>query len=317
MDHFKELLSFSNMLGRDVFLVQGPGGNTSYKDKSKNEMWVKGSGTELAKVEKKDFSIVEVDQLRGQVLSLIEESFTRRELSKEADYVEIVSNSRKSSDQIRPSMEAGLHAILPYSWVIHFHSLRFQIAREVLDLDKILSSKVKLFYVDDCLPGFELCKKISELDIKNHEVGCIVIRRHGVVWFSNSISKIQRLIKITEDLLEELLELNTRENYLINGNVFDYSAWSDFYFHDEPLFPDYAIFSNRLRAQVNGSRVTINKEICLTSMPWVSDLVHSHAIISTVLKNKSKDTTKLTYSKYKEVLELEAEKKRLKEMKSF
>jgi len=110
----------SRLLGRDKSLVLHGGGNTSVKITEKNLLgedetllYVKGSGWDLEYIEPAGFSPVRIDHL----LRLAK----LRTLSDPQMVSELRTHMARASAPT-PSVEAILHAILPFKYVDHTHA---------------------------------------------------------------------------------------------------------------------------------------------------------------------------------------------------
>jgi rhamnose utilization protein RhaD (predicted bifunctional aldolase and dehydrogenase) len=110
----------SRLLGRDSSLVLHGGGNTSVKLTEPNLfgepvdlLYVKGSGWDLASIEAPGFAPVRMDHLLKLArLPELSDSQMANELRA----------ATVRADAPAPSVEAILHAILPYKFVDHTHS---------------------------------------------------------------------------------------------------------------------------------------------------------------------------------------------------
>ena len=101
------LKKISLEVGRQAELVQGAGGNTSYKQ-DKN-MWIKASGKWLANAEKEDiFVLVDLERIRGNIAENVKDPLDQAVLSK---------------SNLRPSIETTLHALMPHKVVLHTHPI--------------------------------------------------------------------------------------------------------------------------------------------------------------------------------------------------
>jgi len=97
--------------------TQGAGGNISFKTEEK--LFVKATGTRLDGA-KFPQAIAEVDlqQIRNEIDAVSIAPAEKREQL----YVQALKNALAKNSP-RASMEAGLHALSPMNWVLHFHSL--------------------------------------------------------------------------------------------------------------------------------------------------------------------------------------------------
>ena len=152
----------SRLLGRDKSLVLHGGGNTSVKIVEKNAfgedeeiLYVKGSGWDLEKIEAAGFSPVRLDYVRrlAQLPSLPDPQMVN----------ELVTHMTRSGAPV-PSVEAILHAILPFKFVDHTHADAVLAVSNTpggeARIREIYGSKVVVIpYV---MPGFDLARLCAE-----------------------------------------------------------------------------------------------------------------------------------------------------------
>lgn len=110
----------SRLLGAEPSLVLHGGGNTSVKSGHRNiygeedeVLYVKGSGWDLATIEKPGFAPVRLDELRRMA--------ELRELD-DTTMVKLQRAAMTDPYAPNPSVEAILHAIIPYKFVDHTHA---------------------------------------------------------------------------------------------------------------------------------------------------------------------------------------------------
>jgi rhamnose utilization protein RhaD (predicted bifunctional aldolase and dehydrogenase) len=110
----------SRLLGQNKSLVLHGGGNTSVKITEKNILgeeeeilYVKGSGWDLETITEQGFSPVRMNHLKrlAQLESLPDSAMVN----------EMVTHLTRSSAPV-PSVEAILHALIPYRYVDHTHA---------------------------------------------------------------------------------------------------------------------------------------------------------------------------------------------------
>ena len=93
-------------LGEDRLLVQGAGGNVSWKEGK--TLWIKGSGTWLANAKHENI-FVPVD------LKHLQDALIRRGFD--------VKPQTIGEHMLRPSIETILHALMPHHVVAHLHAI--------------------------------------------------------------------------------------------------------------------------------------------------------------------------------------------------
>ena len=197
----------SRLLGRDKSLVLHGGGNTSVKITEKNllgedetRLYVKGSGWDLERIEVAGFSPVRIDHL----LKLAK----LKQLSDPQMVNELRTHMTQASAPT-PSVEAILHAILPYQYVDHTH------ADAVITVTNTADglARVREIYGDNVvvvpyvMPGFDLARRCAEqfaADVRQNTLG-MVLMNHGIFSFG----------KTAQESYERMIDLVTwAENYL-------------------------------------------------------------------------------------------------------
>jgi len=194
----------SQLLGQSKELVLHGGGNTSVK--IDNTLYVKGSGWNLDTIEKRGFSPVKLDVLL--------EMATRESLS---DTQMVAEQRAAMSDQSfpNPSIEAILHAIIPFDYVDHTH------ADAVVTLTNTPNGKAlveklygeNMLIIDYVMPGFELAKHIYEItrNIDWNTLSGMILMHHGVFTFDNdakyAYEKMIDLVTVAEEYLTEHVTL--------------------------------------------------------------------------------------------------------------
>jgi len=204
----------SRLLGRDKSLVLHGGGNTSVKIPETNlfgeeEMilYVKSSGADLEFIEHQGFAPVHLAPLL-RLASLPALS--------DPEMVNQLRISMTDASAPAPSVEAILHAVLPYRYVDHTHAdavLAVMNSRdgEIRIREIYGDSVVVIPYV---MPGFDLARVVAEqfpVQARPKTVG-LVLLQHGIFSFGNS----------ARESYEHMIDLVTRaEDYLAK-----HSAWN-------------------------------------------------------------------------------------------
>ncbi len=103
----------SRLLGSDPSLVLHGGGNTSLK--WQDTLYVKGSGWDLATIEAAGFAPVDLQTLQqmATLSSLSDSEMVRQQKA-----------AMRDPHAPNPSVEAILHAIIPFRYVDHTHAMR-------------------------------------------------------------------------------------------------------------------------------------------------------------------------------------------------
>lgn len=199
----------SRLLGKDEDLVMHGGGNTSVKIRDTNlfgetdeVLYVKGSGWDLATIEAEGFAPVKMEML----LKMADlESMT------DLDMVKYQRMAMTDPGAPNPSVEAILHAIIPFRFVDHTH------ADAVVTITNTPGgeARIKEIYGDRVLiipyvmPGFVLARKIYELSkgLDWHSIDGMILLNHGVFTFHDdakvSYEQMIHLVSLAEKYLDE------------------------------------------------------------------------------------------------------------------
>ena len=194
----------SRLLGGDSSLVLHGGGNTSVKSVVDGEdiLYVKGSGWDLATIEAEGFAPVKLDVLK--------EMATLNKLS-DTDMVSGQKEAMIDKTAPNPSVEAILHAIIPFKYVDHTHSdAVVTISNTDNGLENIKEVYPNYLIIPYVMPGFILAQTIyNELKHMNWDT-CegIILLNHGIFTFDNDpkVSYEKMIAGVTQ--AEEFLDKN-------------------------------------------------------------------------------------------------------------
>ncbi|QOP46076.1 class II aldolase/adducin family protein [Sulfurimonas paralvinellae] len=175
----------SNLLGSNDELVLHGGGNTSVKGDIDgiDVLHVKGSGWNLADIKAEGFAPVRLDALL---------EMAKEESLSDSEMVARQKEAMMNSSAPNPSVEAILHALIPYKFVDHTHADAIVTISNTINGDEHI---VKLFpnflIVDYVMPGFELAHKIYELtkNMNWDEIEGIILHNHGIFTFDDDAKK--------------------------------------------------------------------------------------------------------------------------------
>ncbi len=178
----------SRLLGRDPSLVLHGGGNTSVKVRETNLvgeeeelLYVKGSGWDLATIEAAGFAPVRLDHLLklAQLPAL-----------SDPQMVNELKTRTTRADAPAPSVEAILHATLPYRFVDHTHADAVVAVTNTADGE----ARIRAIYGDSVvvipyvMPGFDLARLCAErfaAEAGPQTVG-MVLMNHGIFSFGDT-----------------------------------------------------------------------------------------------------------------------------------
>ncbi len=191
----------SNIIGSDTELVLHGGGNTSVK--IDDILYVKGSGWDLATIKEEGFSPVEFTALL---------EMAKLDKLSDSDMVKMQREALLNQDAPNPSVEAILHAIIPYKFVDHTHANSVVTISNSHNGKEIIENLYKDFLIIDyIMPGFILAKKIYDITKNGFDWSkCkgIILHNHGIFTFSNdakeSYTKMVNAVNLAEDYLQNL-----------------------------------------------------------------------------------------------------------------
>ncbi len=178
----------SRLLGRDTSLVMHGGGNTSVKTQVRDffgaeqqVLYVKGSGWDLAQIEAQGFAAVKIDTLLRMAAI--------KNLS-DADMVRQQRAAMLDVNAPNPSLEAILHAIIPYAYVDHSHADAVVTITNTPDGRKRINGIYgkRVLIVPYVMPGFILARKVYEmtLGLDWSKYNGIVLLNHGLFTFADT-----------------------------------------------------------------------------------------------------------------------------------
>lgn len=213
----------SRLLGKDTNLVMHGGGNTSVKSTVNGEeiLYAKGSGWDLETIEPAGFAPVKMSALMAMA---------KLDSMSDTDMVAQQREAMIDASAPNPSVEAILHAVIPFKFVDHTHADALVTLSNTPKGDDLLRQLYgkRVIYVPYVMPGFILAKAVYE-QTKNldwSKIEGMVLEHHGLFTFADTgkaaYDKMIELAGLAEDYLRknsvipklEDDELGTSEDYL-------------------------------------------------------------------------------------------------------
>ena len=204
----------SNLLGQNDELVLHGGGNTSLKTKvdGENILYVKGSGWDLVSIKAEGFAPVRMEPLL---------ELAKRDELNDIEMVKEQKAAMIDSEAPNPSVEAILHALIPYKFVDHSHADAIVTISNSKRGKEIIQALFPTFLiVDYVMPGFILAHKIYEIT-KNLDwasIDGIILHNHGIFTFDdeakNSYDKMINAVCKAENYLDENALINIEHKYM-------------------------------------------------------------------------------------------------------
>jgi rhamnose utilization protein RhaD (predicted bifunctional aldolase and dehydrogenase)/NAD(P)-dependent dehydrogenase (short-subunit alcohol dehydrogenase family) len=219
-----ELLRYrSNLLGSDLKITNFGGGNTSSKleqvdpldGKTKQILWVKGSGGDLGSIKRAGFATLYLDKLLA-----LEKAY--RGVDLEDEMVEMYPLCTFGNNPVAASIDTPLHGFLPFAHVDHLHP-DWGIALAASANGKIKMEEFnkefghKLEWLPWQRPGFELGMMLKKLVAQTPGCDGVVLGGHGLfTWGSTQRESYLNTITII-DQLGQFIERHAAAGYKVFG----------------------------------------------------------------------------------------------------
>ncbi|MBO1041356.1 class II aldolase [Brucella pituitosa] len=227
----------SRIIGGDPDLVLHGGGNTSVKVKSSDGeelMHIKGSGWDLESIEAPGLPAVRLAPLlatrNGERLS-------------DPDMVALLRANLIEQEAPNPSVEALLHAFLPFAYVDHSHATAILALADQPDMPETVTRIYgdRLAYVPYVMPGFDLSIDADRVYRKHPGCEGLWLENHGLFTFADdaraSYELMIEFVTMAEDELaaagvvltgpqpndgqkDALLEARLKKAFTKEGSVF-------------------------------------------------------------------------------------------------
>ena len=180
-------------LSRDPLLVQGAGGNVSWKDAE--TLWIKASGFDLADAARESI-FLPVD------LCHLQDSLARGDFA--------VVPRILADTSLRPSIETLLHGLMPHPLVLHLHPVEILAHLVRRDADDILGARLPLAVrwasVAYAKPGAALARALAEALASKPGTDAIFMHNHGIVIGGESVDDVAEIL----DTLSKALAIAPR-----------------------------------------------------------------------------------------------------------
>ncbi|MFT6642228.1 MAG: rhamnose utilization protein RhaD (predicted bifunctional aldolase and dehydrogenase) [Flavobacteriaceae bacterium] len=182
----ESVVNYCDVIGVNPLLVQGAGGNVSWKDGG--TLWIKASGAWLSDATQNDIFVpVDLVHLQKSVLS---GNFS-------------VLPKLRAESNLRPSIETLLHALMPHPVVIHLHAIEV-LAHLVrhgveLTLSSVLGTKVRWTNVGYFKPGEELASAVWTALLTTPDADVVFLQSHGIVIGGEDIDAVNGILRTLTD----------------------------------------------------------------------------------------------------------------------
>lgn len=169
-------------IGNDPLLVQGAGGNVSWKDGE--TLWVKASGTWLADATSKEIFV-------PVALPFLRATMARGNFD--------VTPAPLAGSKLRPSIEAAVHALLPHKVVVHVHAVEILAHLVRPNPEKAIMERIggalEWGLVKYCKPGADLAKAVNTALATAPAPNAIFLQSHGIVVGGDDVDEADRTLR--------------------------------------------------------------------------------------------------------------------------
>ncbi len=212
-DPLKLRVYTSRLLGQEPSLVLHGGGNTSVKARTRDffgdeqeVLYIKASGWDLATIEARGFAAVKMDVLKRMAAL---ERLTDTQMVREQRAAMLDANAPN------PSVEAILHAIIPYQFVDHTHADAVAAITNTPNGQKRISALYgkRVLIVPYVMPGFILARKVYEMTKNLDWSKCegIVLLNHGIFTFADDARvSYERMITLVSEAERYIAKQNIK-----------------------------------------------------------------------------------------------------------
>ncbi|OIP87362.1 MAG: short-chain dehydrogenase [Rhodobacterales bacterium CG2_30_65_12] len=197
----------SRLIGAEPDLVMHGGGNTSLKLTMRDlygdpmeVICIKGSGTDLARIDARGMPAVRLDPLRRlRTLAVVSD----------ADMVNTLRANLVDTTAPNPSVETLLHAYLPQTYVNHTHATPMLVLANLPEAAEAVRELFgeRLALVDYVRPGFELGRRTAQAFEAHPEAEGLLLLHHGhVTWGDDARAAYERVLahaNLVEDWLAQ------------------------------------------------------------------------------------------------------------------
>jgi rhamnose utilization protein RhaD (predicted bifunctional aldolase and dehydrogenase) len=174
--------TFCADIGQQPLLVQGAGGNVSWKQDG--VLWVKASGMRLANAVKQPV-FVPVD------LIVLQQAL-------QAGLYDVLPTALDASG-LRPSIETALHALMPHPVVVHLHMVDVLARLVCQQADTLIASRmptnVSWVFVGYHKPGAALAKAVADALAERPTAQVVFLQNHGVVVGADTVEAITQVLE--------------------------------------------------------------------------------------------------------------------------
>lgn len=195
MKEINQLIEVSRFYGSKKDFVIAGGGNTSYKDETR--LYVKASGVSLAIIDENGFAVL--DRQAMEIIS--KKTYSEDAMERENQIKNDLLNARVQPEKgLRPSVEASLHNLISYRFVVHTHSTKVNGLMCAKGAENITAQLFgdEVVYIPYVDPGYILFKEVesrvtSYKEKTGKEPNVLLLQNHGIFVAADTVDEIHEL----------------------------------------------------------------------------------------------------------------------------
>jgi rhamnulose-1-phosphate aldolase/alcohol dehydrogenase len=181
------LVYASRLVGAESSLVVWGGGNTSIKTTERDHrgreipvLRVKGSGSDLKSIQKKDFPGVRMEDIRALL--------ARQDMGDD-EMVAYLAHTLQEPGGVRPSIETLLHGFVDAPVVIHTHADAIvSLTNNDKAADVLASVYGKdVIALDYRRPGFKISREVASTIAAHPEARALLLEKHGTICWGATV----------------------------------------------------------------------------------------------------------------------------------
>jgi rhamnulose-1-phosphate aldolase/alcohol dehydrogenase len=211
------LVYASRLVGAESSLVVWGGGNTSVKVTERDHrgreipvLRVKGSGSDLKSIQRKDFPGVRMDDIRA----LLE----RQDMGDE-EMVAYLAHALQDPAGVRPSIETLLHGFVDAYAVVHTHADAIVSLTNTDRAGDVLAGVYgkDVIALDYRRPGFKISREVADAIAANPQARALLLSKHGTITWG---ATVREAYEATIELItraEEAIAERTRGRRAFGG----------------------------------------------------------------------------------------------------
>lgn len=225
----QNLVTISNRYGKNPDFVLAGGGNTSFKDD--RYLFVKPSGISLEAVT--EIGFVKMDRAKVRAVFELDDELTDA-VKREAMVKKMMADAVCFDSIGRPSVEAPLHEIIPFNYVVHLHPAAVNAMTCGREGQKICGELFpEALWIDYTDPGYTLAARFfTEAESYQKKYGrfpsVIFLKNHGVFVGADTIEEIDQVYDDMMSKLNNFIKLFGVNHTLEIAKTFDSATVTEY-----------------------------------------------------------------------------------------